>query len=470
MKRRTMALLAALALVVSVCAVTASAGEAVRRQPAAQVQEPAAQDTAADDTAGEEEEPAQQPEEKEDPSPAGPDDAQVDPTTGEAVEEATIVPDEVGTVSYANIERRMREKNLNVLILQESVDFIDNIDYDKLSKDLKDTLHAIAQGQRGMSLASSLPADNPYYTPMDSYAYSQLTQTYDTLYDQFKSIRDGEMQEDNAGAVRQLKNLQDQVVMGGEMLYTTIAGLESQEAALQRQLAALNRTVEEMELRYQLGQVSALQLQQTKAGRTQLTSGLETLRMNIRNLKTQFEMMLGAEQTGEITLGAVPEVREKDLAAMDLEKDLLAYKTQSYDLYAAAKTLEDAKDDYDDAGKEYGYRMDKLEFARASHNWQAAQYTYNDSVQNYELKFRTLFAQVGDYKQIYDAAKVSLESEKASYAASELKYQQGTISKNALLSAQDSLKEAEDKVTSAANDLFASYNTYCWAVKHGVLN
>ena len=68
---------------------------------------------------------------------------------------------------------------------------------------------------------------------------------------------------------------------------------------------------------------------------------LETLRMNIRSLKMQFEMMLGAEQTGKITLGAVPEVREKELAAMDLEKDLLAYKAKSYDLYAAAKKLED---------------------------------------------------------------------------------------------------------------------------------
>ena len=81
-----------------------------------------------------------------------------------------------------------------------------------------------------------------------------------------------------------------------------------------------------------------------------------------------------------------------------------------------------------------------------------------------------MYAQVQDYKQIYDAAKVSLECEKTSCAASELKYKQGTISQNALLDARDSLKEAEEKVQSAANDLFSSYNTYCWAVEHGVLN
>ena len=111
-----------------------------------------------------------------------------------------------------------------------------------------------------------------------------------------------------------------------------------------------------------------------------------------------------------------------------------------------------------------------MQFRQAKHNWQAAQYTYNDTVQSYELKFRNLYAQVQDYKQILDAAKVSLECEKASYAATELRHEQGTVSTNALLDAKDSLNDAEEKVQTASNDLFSSYNTYCWAVEHGVLN
>lgn len=46
----------------------------------------------------------------------------------------------------------------------------------------------------------------------------------------------------------------------------------------------MNRTVQEMELRYDLGQISALQLQQTESGRTQLKSNLETVEMNLDNL------------------------------------------------------------------------------------------------------------------------------------------------------------------------------------------
>ena len=55
-------------------------------------------------------------------------------------------------------------------------------------------------------------------------------------------------------------------------------------------------------------------------------------------------------------------------------------------------------------------------------------------------------------------------------AASELKYQQGAISQYELLSARDELADAEDAVESAAIDLFSAYNTYLWAVEHGILN
>ena len=334
---------------------------------------------------------------------------------------------------------------------------LESIDYDDLKDDLRDQLNEIAQGQWFMV----------QFDQEGTLAYEQMQQAYDAVREQFDAIKDGEMQEDNAGTIRQLKNLQDQIVMGGEATYVALAAMEIQEASLQRQLTAMNRTVEEMELRYQLGQISSLQLSQVKAGQTSLASGLETLRMNIRTYKAQLELLLGAEMTGEIALGPVPTVTEKQLEAMDLEKDLAAAKEKSYELYDAAQTLEDQREDFKD---NYSYHSTSLSSRQAWHTWQAAQYTYNNTVQNYELRFRGLYAQVKDYKQIWEAAKVSLESQKLSAAASELKYEQGTISYNALLDARDELTAAEEKVQSAANDLFSSYNTYCWAVQHGILN
>ena len=460
MKKRSIALLLTLALVLSLCAVTAAAGEKAEEKTENQTGETAQTVKEAAET----------------PSPAGPDaEPETDPKTGEVIAAVTMEPDAVGTVSFANLERRMRENNLTVLTLNQTIEMLQDIDYEQMGEDLRDGVNQAVVALGNMRQYGGLVLDfagNPIGNApaCGQMAVSSMEQQYEALKEQYEAFKDGDIQEDNAGRIRQFKASQDQLVLAGESTYIALAALETQESALQRQLSALNRTVEELELRYQMGQISALQLQQAKVGRTQLTSGLETLRMNIRNLKYQFEMLLGAEQTGEITLGAVPEVTEKELAAMDVEKDLLAAKAKSYDLYAAAKTLEDAQETYTEDARANRFDEKEVDFRNAKRTWQAAQYTYNSTVQDYELKFRTLYAQVQDYKQILDAAKVSLECEKTSCAASELKYKQGTISRNALLDARDSLKEAEEKVQSAANDLFSSYNTYCWAVEHGVLN
>ena len=423
MKQRIIALMLALVLALSVCGASALAEEqeVPDGQPAEDSAGERAESTApgasADETGNTEDGDGEDA-----PSLAGPDSSE---------ETDAYEPDAVGSISFANVERRIRENNFSVLALEETIASIEDIDYDKMYDDIRHQLNSIAKMQH-MLLEGNMG---------DSYTYAQLDQAYGAARKQFDAIRDGDLQKDNAAAVHQLKNLQDQVIMAGESLYAALVQMEVQEASLQRQVTALNRTVAEMELRYQLGQISALQLEQTKAGRTSLVSGLSTLQMNIQNYKTQLEMLIGANLTGSIQLGAVPEVT------------------------AANETLKDAKETYIDSLTGTYYLRDS-----AKHTWESAQYTYSGTVQNYELSFRTLYAQVGDYKQILEASKVSLASQQASFASTELKYQQGTISKNALLSAEDDLRAAEGSVQSAAIDLFTAYNTYCWAVQHGILN
>lgn len=464
MKKRSIALFLALALMLSLCAVSAVAGE--EPEETTETTETADSDPSSAEMGetGEAEEEAEQ----EPVYLAGPDkEPTVDLETGELLEEVTLVPDAVGTITFANLERRMRENNLQLLAIEENVLIIEEIDYDELYEDLREQLNDIASMQWGIvtTPAEYLGGD---YTKDKSY--DQLDQAYDALRETFDAIKDGELQEDNADVVWQLNSLEDQIVMGGEALYVALVGMEIQEAGLQRQLAAMNRTVEEMELRYNMGQISALQLSQVKAGQSSLASGLETLRMNLSTYKMQLEMMIGADLTGEIVLGAMPAVTAKELEAMDLEADLLTAKTNSYALHEAALTLADAKEAYDDAGGDGYLKPEKYEYKKAKHTWNSAQHTYNNTIQEFELKFRTLYAQVNDCYQIWNGALVSLASEQESFKASELKYQQGTISKNAFLDAQDSLTAAEETVKTAANDLFSMYNTYCWAVQHGILN
>ena len=376
-----------------------------------------------------------------------------------AAETAQTAPDAEGTLRFENLSARMKTGYYTVMSLEENIAAIECIDYDKMYEDLRDNLNLIADYQWGMIQAGQ----------SGSYAYETLEQRYNNARKTFDDIKEGKLQQDNADLVRQLRNMQDSLTAMGESLYVNLLSLEDQSAALIRQTAALDRTIEEVKLRYELGQVSAMTLQQTEAGKAQVESGKAAIDAAVAQLRRQLNAMIGEELTAPLTLNALPGVTAEQLASMDVEKDLEKAKAVSYDLYAAKLTLDDADEEYKDKARDLGYNEDNYEYIAVKHRWQAAQYTYNAAVQNFELSFRSLYDSVQSYASALNAAKVSLECERSDLAAAQLRYEQGTISENALHTAEDELYTAQDTVSGAERDLFTAYNNYRWAVDYGLL-
>ena len=172
MKQRIIALLLALALTLSLCAVSALAEEQDQSQAGPETEETAGEHTGEETAEGEE---APEAEEEEAPSLAGP-----DPEVTDLTEAVEIIPDEVGTLSFANVERRMRENNLQLLILEESVLTLEEIDYDKTYEDLRKQLNELAQTQWMLVLMGQSESD----------AYKQLDKAYDAVREQFDAIKD----------------------------------------------------------------------------------------------------------------------------------------------------------------------------------------------------------------------------------------------------------------------------------------
>ena len=416
-------------------------------------------------------------------------------SAGETLEE--YIPDQSGSITFTNLERRMREGNLSLLALEESIQAIESIDYDKMRDELRDGLNGIAMAQSQMMSMGGMVQIPPITPPagMESL-FGEINQTigginqavsasmsmtgsmasqsmqgqYDSLRKSFDDLKEGKLQQDNADLVWQLRSAQNQVVMAGEGLYLTLLDLELNDQSLERSLEALDRSLEELELRYQLGHISSQTLRQAQAGRTSLVSGRQTLEMNISNLKMQLELLAGAELTGDIRLGKLPQVTNAQLSEMDLEADLAAAKEASYSLRDAKLTLDDAEEAYKDSIKKYGTYEKNYHYQMAQHQRQAAQYNYEAAVRSYEMSFRTLYAQVKDYKQVLDAARTALAVEQNNLAVDQLKYDQGKISRNALSDAQDKVASAQQTADGAAIDLFTAYHNYRWAVEHGILN
>ena len=139
MRQRIRSMLLALALALSLGAVPVLADQTP--QPESSAADPA--ETEQTQTEEGETAPAEGAEETEEAapadSPAGPDQE----TTGEELE---IVPDPVGTVSFENLERRIREHNLQLLALEENVASLEGMDYEAMQESLRKRLHNFAQG------------------------------------------------------------------------------------------------------------------------------------------------------------------------------------------------------------------------------------------------------------------------------------------------------------------------------------
>lgn len=373
--------------------------------------------------------------------------------------------DDFRYLAFENLRDRVLEGSLTARMLEESIASIDAMDFTEMYINLVSQLNSLEYAQE---MYAQIPVATPFEGAMQGYVISNLASSYGSLSGTVSDLATGKLQKDYAAAKRQLKNAQDLTVVGAESLYFAILELEQTKATLQRNLAAVNRSMDEMELRYKLGQISALTLEQVKDGKATLQSNLSTLEMNLRRCKLQMQSMAGASLNGSLTLGPLPALSQDLIDSMNYDLDLAEAKDRSYDLFAAKKKLDEASDTFDSANQTnarttYTYRT-------ARHTYEAAKFEYQMSMQNFEMSFRNAFDSVKDYQRVLNSSYTSLAFQESSYAAAEMKYRQGSISHNALLEAEDELSAAKDTVATAKRNLFTAFRTYYWAVNYGVMN
>lgn len=472
MRKQWIALLLALALALSLCAIPALAQTEQDPETAAAPEEETPGDG---EPGGEDGPPAGEAEPPQEERPAAGDggntivvqpDGQPVTTAKDGTmddELAFTGEDDFRYLAFEDLRTRVLEGSLTAKMLQESIASIDAMDYTRMAQDLNAQMSSLEAAQ---AMYAQIPVSTPMEGAMQGYIISNLASSYGSLTRSVGELASGKIQKDAAAARRQLKNAQDLTVVGAESLYFAILELEQTKTALQRNLAALDRQLQEMELRYELGQISALTLEQVRNGKASLQSNLSTLEMNLRRCKLQMQSMIGSGLNGSLVLGPLPALSQGLIDSMDYQPDLTEAKSHSYDLFAAKKKLDEASDTYDDTRESYAHNTYNVRSAR--HTYEAALYEYKMSVQNFEMNFRSAFDSVKDYAQVLRSAQTSLAFQESSYASMEMKYRQGTISHNELLAAEDTLAEAKEAVETARRNQFTAYRTYYWAVNYGV--
>ena len=393
---------------------------------------------------------------------------------------------EPSKVSWEDLAERVRTGSFGALAVSEQIQQIESIDYDKMEKNLRDQINEIGKLQSqilssagGGAVDGTLPpaSQNPgdiVNAAMNAAAMqaelsasmNALESAYNSLRPVYDDLRNGKTQKENTDTVRLLKDGVEQIVAGSQSLYLSILSLEQTYADGLRGIEAIDRSLTELRLRQQLGQVSKQTVQGLEQTRANTVTQMAALESSIATCKAQLQSLMGEEPNGQLTLEGLPELEEATLEALDPVADLESAKEKSAELFSAGKTLQDAKE----AWAACGFAPGNFRRVMAEHAWNAAQMTYQSKVQSFETGFQTLYRTIND-----DRTAVQNKTEAVAYAETVLqsektRFDRGLISKNKLAEAQDNLTAAQSELEGARLKLFQDYHAYQNAVNLGILN
>lgn len=426
------------------------------------------------------------------------------PISASGTTSVTIPSD--GTLSFSQIGERVKANNLTLKAAQESLkqakamdwddaidemeDAIDNLNIqisqlltgskaqlEKAQADLATSLNGISVTDGNLTGLKEVIQNTVTLSTLSSLSqYSQmqaasLKASKESLEDQLDDLKEQKQdyQKTLKDTERQIDYAADQTISGAESLYLTILSTQLQLDGLKNNtLASTQRSLQEIELRYQLGQVSKLTLTQVQNGYESLASSITSLENTVSTLYSSLQSLMGDVPTGKLRLLDTPSVTANELSYLNYASDLSKAKEKSYTLYTADRAVEDAEDAMNDARRDEG--KNSYQYKMAEYAYQSSLYKKDAAVANFEASFLNLYKAIAPAQTALAAKQSVLAYEQQMYAVAEKKYQLGNLSANALQDAKDTLDSAQRDVEAAQLDLFTAYHSYDQAVKLGLIS
>lgn len=406
-----------------------------------------------------------------------------------------------GGISFDQLENKIKYNNLTVKSFDQTLESMNDMNWNSAINDLEDAIedmedlkaqftapsNAVAEATALLDAALNQSGGQTIDSTMLGTAIKALSaataaSTFGTLQaeslgasiesmeDQLEDLKEQKKdyyEKNIPDAERQFASITNQIISGAESLYMAILSLEMQKDALESSLTATNRMMEELELRYELGQIPQITLAQVETGIESIKVGLSTMETSLVSLKASLQSMVGDPVTGQMKLAALPVITAGKISTANQTKDLETAKENSYDLYTAARTVEDAEDEMNDARKEHGKKS--YQYEMAEHSYEAALLQQEAALQDFELGFLALYHSLSPALATFTAAESTLAYEERVYSVEELKYSLGNISANDLADARDALDTARRDHQSAQLDLFTAWYNYQLAVERGII-
>lgn len=198
-------------------------------------------------------------------------------------------------------------------------------------------------------------------------------------------------------------------------------------------------------------------------------SQLNSLDATIRELKVQLQNLIGEAPTGELELGALPTRSETVWEVPDYE----AWPGRPARRPAGPAQCPEGAGGCGGGLEGRPLRLPLLPQAvpapAGGAYLNAAQLTYQSTVQNFETSFKSLYDSLANYEQLYASAQSALVWQQSQLDTVQTCYDLGLTTCSAVLDAQDEVASAQSALDSAWRDLFSACNSYRWAVEYGLL-
>ena len=331
-------------------------------------------------------------------------------------------------IEYGNLRELLKQGNLS---LKESIeDYEDNINaYQEIWDTLKreqDNMEDKAEemGGEDSQTAGIYSSNAAMLKSSASRIYSQL----DTMTSE-KSTRSLEKSADTFTMTAQtLMNSYNQMVQNVEYQEKRVESLQAAFEAMVRKQAA--------------GTATQARLKEAKKSLDTAGNSLESLRLQAGELRRQLLTMLGIEDSSQVVIGAIPEPDMAAIEAVDYESD--KNRAMGND-----KNVQNARLTPASSTTEINIRFRLADEAEGTK----------------EAAFLASYQNLQASKTAYEAALTAFQSARLTYEGLQRKQQAGLLTGTQYLEGQASYLEKKAAKETAAMNLTAAYESYCWDVK-----
>lgn len=325
----------------------------------------------------------------------------------------------------------------------------------------QDALWSASQGMN--SLLSSMndallmvdlitnPTDYPLYMALTAgiMSISNMKSEIDSQMISLNSQTDEEME----GTIKQFESIEQQIIWGAQSLYMAYIGLDLTVEELLISKNSLETTVVSLEKRYELGQISALDLSNVKINIINLNSALETLAYEQEKLLYDLNILLGRDYGTTLTLShdIVPDVDY--FSNISFEDDFVKVLESNYSYYTVSESFDDAKDTHK-----------SLNNTASQNNYDMARINLEIQEQSLKSSLNKIYLQIAEKQRLVSVEEEILLNKAENLTAQELKYSHGTISLDELNATQAEYDTQALKVKTANFNFFIAIEQYKWAL------